>query len=42
MAIAIRAAIDAMPPLITPELDLPAYGEQLADLFDRATRKETG
>jgi len=42
MAVAVRAAIDAVPPLITPDLDLTAYGEQLADLFDRATRKEAG
>lgn len=40
MAISIRAAIDAVPPMITPELDLTAYGEELADLFERATRKE--
>jgi AcrR family transcriptional regulator len=40
MATSIRAAIDAVPPMITPDLDLTAYGEQLADLFERATRKE--
>lgn len=40
MATTIRAAIDAVPPMITPDLDLTAYGEQLADLFERATRKE--
>ncbi|MDX6282402.1 MAG: hypothetical protein QOH03_3473 [Kribbellaceae bacterium] len=42
MAIAIRAAIDAVPMMLgrADELDLTAYGEELADLFDRATRKE--
>ncbi|MFI5691572.1 TetR/AcrR family transcriptional regulator [Kribbella sp. NPDC051586] len=37
MAISIRSAIDAVPPMITPDLDLTAYGEELADLFERAT-----
>lgn len=42
MAIAIRAAIDAVPMMLgsAEDLDLTAYGEELADLFDRATRKE--
>jgi AcrR family transcriptional regulator len=45
MAISIRAAIDAVPPMLSadlsPGLDLTAYGEELADLFERATRKES-
>lgn len=45
MAISIRAAIDALPPMLSaglsPDLDLTAYGEELADLFERATRKES-
>jgi AcrR family transcriptional regulator len=42
MATTIRAAIDAVPLLLSrdDDLDLTAYGEELADLFDRATRKE--
>jgi AcrR family transcriptional regulator len=42
MATTIRAAIDAVPLQLSREddLDLTAYGEELADLFDRATRKE--
>jgi AcrR family transcriptional regulator len=42
MATTIRAAIDAVPTLVSrgEDLDLTAYGEELADLFDRATRKE--
>jgi AcrR family transcriptional regulator len=39
MAIAIRAAIDAVPLMLGPDEDLTAYGEELAALFDRATRK---
>ncbi len=40
MAFAIRAAIDMLPPLASahPETDLARYGEELADLFDIATR----
>lgn len=45
MAVSIRAAIDAVPPMLSadrsPDLDLTAYGEELADLFERATRKES-
>jgi AcrR family transcriptional regulator len=39
MAFAIRAAIDMLPPLVSRgvEVDLQRYGEELADLFDRAT-----
>ncbi|MFC4942749.1 TetR/AcrR family transcriptional regulator [Pseudonocardia sp. GCM10023141] len=39
MAITIRAAIDAVPALIgvLPDLDLVAYGVELADIFERAT-----
>lgn len=40
MACAIRAAIDSVPARLArePELDLTHYGQELADLFDRATR----
>jgi AcrR family transcriptional regulator len=43
VATSIRAAIDAVPAMLghVDDLDLTAYGEQLADLFERATRKET-
>ncbi|WP_112244906.1 TetR/AcrR family transcriptional regulator [Kribbella monticola] len=43
MATTIRAAIDAVPLLLSrdEDLDLTAYGEELAGLFDRATRKES-
>lgn len=39
MAVSIRAAIDQVPTLLIaqPDLDLPAYATELADLFDRAT-----
>jgi TetR/AcrR family fatty acid metabolism transcriptional regulator len=41
MAIAVRSAIDALPALlaIDPELDLKFYAQELATLFDLATRK---
>ncbi len=40
MAMAIRAAIDAVPPRLAldPELDTQHCGRELADLFDHATR----
>jgi AcrR family transcriptional regulator len=40
MAMAIRAAIDAVPPRLAldPELDVEHCGRELADLFDYATR----
>ena len=42
MAIAIRAAIDAVPHrLVNPEFDVDNYARQIADLFDLATRPET-
>jgi AcrR family transcriptional regulator len=43
-AIAIRMAIDALGPRLQayPDLDVDEYGRELADLFDRATRKEDG
>lgn len=39
MAISLRAAIDAVPPLIgvVPDLDLEAYAAELAEIFERAT-----
>lgn len=42
MAITIRRAIDAVPPQLVadPTLDPAAYGRELADLFDRATRTD--
>jgi TetR/AcrR family transcriptional regulator, fatty acid metabolism regulator protein len=42
MARAIRAAIDAVPPLLArnPELDVGHHARELADLFDLATRAE--
>ncbi|WP_405061720.1 TetR family transcriptional regulator [Kribbella sp. NBC_01505] len=41
MAISLRAAIDAVPAMLgrAEDLDLTMYGEELADLFERATRK---
>ena len=41
MAITIRRAIDALPPLLVanPDLDLDAYARELVTLFDLATRK---
>jgi AcrR family transcriptional regulator len=40
MAIAIRAAIDAAPPLMSrdPEFDIDSYAKEIADAFERATR----
>jgi AcrR family transcriptional regulator len=40
MAIAVRAAIEALPPLLAEgaALDLRAYSEELAQIFDAATR----
>lgn len=40
MAMAIRGAIDQLPPQLTrhPDLDIDAYAGELAALFDRATR----
>ena len=42
MAVAIRAAMDALPWRLaaTPDIDLDAYANELAELFDIATRKE--
>ena len=42
MAVTIRRAIDVVPSLFTanPNLDVDAYAEELAELFDRATRKD--
>jgi AcrR family transcriptional regulator len=42
MAVTIRRAIDAVPFLFatTPDLDVEAYGRELVELFDRATRRE--
>jgi TetR/AcrR family transcriptional regulator, fatty acid metabolism regulator protein len=42
MAMAIRAALDAVPLQLTrnPELDLGHYGRELAAMFDAATRPE--
>ncbi|WP_344315003.1 TetR/AcrR family transcriptional regulator [Fodinicola feengrottensis] len=41
VAVALRAAIDAIATRLSaePDLDLVRYGEQLADMFDFATRK---
>lgn len=43
MAVTIRRAIDALPPLFIadPTLDADAYVRELVTLFDRATRKES-
>jgi len=43
MAMAIRAAIDAVPRRLAndPELDVEHFGRELANLFDLATRKPT-
>ena len=42
MAVTIRRAIDALPPLCIadPNLDADVYARELVTLFDRATRKE--
>jgi AcrR family transcriptional regulator len=42
-AIAIRMAIDALGPRLQvyPDLDVDEYGRELADLFERAVKKET-
>ncbi len=42
MAVTIRRAIDALPPLLIadPDLDVDRYAQELVTLFDRATRKE--
>lgn len=42
MAVTIRQAIDAVAPLLAarPDLDTDSYAQELATLFDRATRKE--
>lgn len=42
MAVTIRRAIDALPPLLIadPDLDVDIYARELVTLFDRATRKE--
>ncbi len=42
MAVTIRRAIDAIPPLFAanPNLDVESYARELVTLFDRATRKE--
>jgi hypothetical protein len=44
MAIAIRAAIDAVPPRLArdPGFDVGHYGRELANLFDAATQNEKG
>ena len=44
MAIAIRRAIDAVPPLLAadPSLDAGIYGRELATIFELATRKDDG
>lgn len=44
MAIAIRAAIDAVPRRLAddPQLDLERYGRELAELFELATRRSSG
>lgn len=43
MAVAIRRAIDALPPLMMsdPTVDADLYARELVALFDRATRKES-
>ncbi len=40
MAIAIRAAIDAVPPLLSldPEFDIDSYAKEIANIFELATR----
>jgi AcrR family transcriptional regulator len=42
MAITIRRAIDALPPLLIadPDLDVDGYARELVTLIDRATRRE--
>ena len=42
MAVTIRRAIDALPPLLIadPDLDVDLYARELVTLFDRATRKQ--
>ncbi len=42
MAMAIRAAIDSVPPrlAVNPELDVEHHGRELANLFDLATRND--
>jgi AcrR family transcriptional regulator len=42
MALTVRRAIDAVPDrlLREPDLDVIAHGEELVELFDRATRKD--
>lgn len=42
MAGTVRAAIDYVPTLLAaqPDLDLPAYAEELANLFERTTRAD--
>jgi hypothetical protein len=42
MAVTIRRAIDAVPPLFAanPNLDVDSYARELVMLFDRATQKE--
>ncbi len=42
MALTIRRAIDAIPPLLAaqPNLDVDAYARELVTLFDHATRKD--
>jgi TetR/AcrR family transcriptional regulator, fatty acid metabolism regulator protein len=42
MALAIRGAIDQVPPRLAryPDLDVDRYARELAALFDRATRRE--
>src|SRR5579884_435448 len=42
MAVTIRRAIDALPPLLiaNPAIDASVYARELVTLFDRATRKE--
>jgi TetR/AcrR family fatty acid metabolism transcriptional regulator len=43
VAIAIRAAIDAIPPRLAsePDFDVEHYGHELADVFELATRNPT-
>jgi AcrR family transcriptional regulator len=42
MAVAVRAAIDAVPPrlAVDPDLDIDSYAREIAATFDRATRTE--
>lgn len=42
VAVTIRAAIDAVPQqlAVRPDLDLATYGRELADLFEKVTRKD--